>query len=96
MLADPGFAASAFNAGTRTSPPDFGLAAMPNGYTAFDLSGVAFNATDLIAPVDGRTLVATNYAGAVAPGVPFTQAWYYGWTVWAPAGEDSRPNADGS
>lgn len=96
MLADPGFAASAFNAGTRTSPPDFGLASMPNGYAAFDLSGVAFNATDLIAPVDGRTLVATNYAGAVAPGVPFTQAWYYGWTVWAPAGEDSRPNADGS
>ena len=96
MLADPGFAASAFNAGTQASPPDFTLAAMPAGYTAFDISTVGFDGLDLVAPTDGRTLVDTDYAGAIAPGTAMTAAWYYGWTVWAPAGEDSRPNADGS
>jgi hypothetical protein len=96
MLADPGFDASAFNMGTQSNPPDFTLAAMPGGYTAFDLAGVAFNATDLIAPTDGRTLVDTDYAGAIAPGTTLTNAWYYGWTVWASAGQDSRPNQDGN
>ncbi len=96
MLADPGFAASAFNMGTQSSPPDFTLAGMPAGYTAFDLAGIAADGLNLIPPVDGRTLQATNYAGAIAPGTALTQAWYYGWTVWADAGQDSRPNADGN
>jgi len=95
MLADPGFDASAFNMGTQSSPPDFTLTAMPGGYTAFDLSGIAFDA-NLVAPVDGRTLVDTDYAGAVAPGTALASAWYYGWTVWTSDGTDSRPNADGN
>jgi len=96
MLADPGFAASAFNEGTRTSPPDFTLAAMPAGYSAFDLAGIAADGVNLVPSVDGRSLQATTYAGAVAPGTALNQAWYYGWTVWADAGQDSRPNADGN
>jgi hypothetical protein len=96
LLADPGFNASAFDMGTQATPPDFTLAAMPNGYTAADISGIAFDGTTLIAPTDGRTLVATNYAGAVAPGTALNQAWYYGWTVWDDNGEDSRPNHDGN
>jgi hypothetical protein len=47
-------------------------------------------------PVDGRTLVQTIYAGAVAPGTSLADAWFTGWTVWQEAGEDSRPNADGN
>jgi hypothetical protein len=96
LLADPGFDASAFNMGSQSSPPDFTLAAMPNGYTVADISGIAFDGTNLVAPVDGRTLVVTDYAGAVAPGTALDQAWYYGWTVWDDDGEDSRPNHDGN
>jgi hypothetical protein len=94
-LVDPGFDDSVFNMGTQASPPDFTLAAMPGGYTAFDLGGIAFDA-NLIAPLDGRTLVDTDYAGAIAPGTAFADAWYYGWTVWSSDGSDSRPNADGN
>ena len=95
MVADPGFDASAFNVGSQSSPPDFTVAAMPAGYTAADLAGIAFDAT-LVAPVDGRTLVATDYAGAVAPGTAVGQAWYSGWTIWSATGTDSRPNHEGN
>jgi hypothetical protein len=94
-VADPGFDASVFNMGTQASPPDFTLAAMPGGYTPFDLSGIAYDA-NLIAPADGRRLVETDYAGAIAPGTALADAWYYGWTIWASNGSDSRPNADGN
>jgi hypothetical protein len=96
MLADPGFEDSAFDMGSQSSPPDFTLAAMPGGYTAFDLSSITFDGANLIAPLDGRTLVDTDYAGAIAPGTALTSAWYYGWTVWDDDGEDSRPNAEGN
>jgi hypothetical protein len=69
---------------------------MPGGYTAFDLSGITFDGVDLIPPLDGRSLVATNYAGAIAPGTALADAWYYGWTVWTSDGSDSRPNAAGN
>jgi len=95
MVADPGFDSSAFDLGTIDSPPDFTLAAMPGGYTAFDLSTITYD-TNLIAPVDGRRLVATDYAGAVAPGTSLANAWYNGWTIWSAGGEDSRPNAEGN
>jgi len=95
MLANPGFDASAFSKGSQGSPPDFTLAAMPGGYQAFDLATVAFDA-NLIQPLDGRTLVDTDYAGAVAPGTALADAWYYGWTVWTSGGSDSRANAEGN
>ncbi len=93
MLADPGFDASVFNAGTAASPPNFTVAAMPAGYAAFDLSSVTFDAATLFAPGDGRTLVDTDYAGAIAPGAV---GWHEGWTIWATDGSDSRPNQDGN
>ena len=93
VLADPGFDASVFNAGSAGSPPNFTVAAMPAGYTAFDVSTIAFDAATLFAPGDGRTLVATSYAGAIAPGAA---GWHEGWTVWATDGSDSRPNQDGN
>ena len=96
MVADPGFNASAFNKGSKSSPPDFTLAAMPVGYTAFDLSTVAFDGVTLVAPSDGRTLEATDYAGAVAPGTSAADAWYAGWTHWSEDGSDSRPNQNGN
>ena len=95
MLADPGFDASAFDMGSASSPPNFTLTAMPGGYTAFDLSGIAFD-DNLIAPLDGRTLVETDYAGAIAPGTALADAWYNGWTVWTEGGSDSRPNSQGN
>ena len=95
MLADPGFDASAFDVGSATNPPNFTLAAMPGGYTAFDLTTLQFN-VNLVAPVDGRTLVDTDYAGAIAPGTSLADAWYNGWTVWDDNGDDSRPNAEGN
>ncbi len=95
MLADPGLDASAFEAGSMDSPPDLTLAAMPGGYTAADLGGIPFDG-NLVAPVDGRTLTATDYAGAVAPGTSLADAWYTGWTIWTTDGSDSRPNADGN
>ena len=96
MLVDPGFDASAFNKGTQSSHPVFALTAMPVGYTAFDLDSLNSVGTNLIPPVAGRTLEATNYAGAIAPGTALADAWYFGWTVWADAGQDSRPNENGS
>jgi hypothetical protein len=95
MLADPGFAASAFDYGSQGSPPDLTVAAMPAGYTAADLSGIGFD-DHLVAPVDGRTIVATDYAGAVEPGTALADAWYTGWTIWTTGGDDSRPNHEGS
>ena len=92
LLADPGFAASAFNAGTQGSPPDFTVAAMPTGYTAASIP-TGFDA-NLIEPLDGRTLDDTDYAGAVEPGTALADAWYYGWTVWAADGSDSRTDYD--
>lgn len=93
-LADPGFAASAFNAGSQSSPPDFTLTAMPAGYTAATVP-TTFD-TNLIEPGDGRTLVDTDYAGAIEPGTALADAWYNGWTIWSTDGSDSRPNADGN
>ncbi|MGD2121326.1 MAG: fibronectin type III domain-containing protein, partial [Gemmatimonadota bacterium] len=89
LQADPGFDPSVFEFGTQGDPPDFTLAAMPAGYSAATIP-TAFDATNLIAPTDGRTLVNTDYAGAIAPGTSLTDAWYHGWTVWAESGEDSR------
>jgi hypothetical protein len=94
LVADPGYAASAFNAGSQSSPPDFTLAAMPAGYTAATIP-TAFD-TNLIAPVDGRVLVDTDYAGAIAPGTALADAWYNGWTVWTTDGTDSRANSEGN
>ena len=54
------------------------------------------NDDDLFAPADGRTLVNTSYPGAVAPGTPLEQAWFYGWTVWTEDGSDSRANQAGN
>jgi hypothetical protein len=85
IQADPGFDASVFEFGTQASPPDFTLAAMPSGYTAATVSTAG-----VVPSVDGRALVDTDYAGAVAPGTALTDAWYYGWTVWAEDGSDSR------
>lgn len=94
LVADPGFAASAFDAGSQGTPPDFTLAAMPAGYTAATVPTM-FD-TNLVAPVDGRVLVDTDYAGAVAPGTALADAWYNGWTVWTTDGTDSRPNSAGN
>ncbi|MQA92214.1 MAG: hypothetical protein GEU90_18645 [Gemmatimonas sp.] len=89
--ADELLPASAFDYGTLESPPNLIPSAMPGGYTAQDVSGI----TDgLVLPTDGRSLMATDYAGAVAPGTALEDAWYYGWTVWAVDGSDSRPNAE--
>jgi hypothetical protein len=97
MMADPGLDDSAFDVGSQSSPPDFTVAAMPDGYTAFDLGGLAYG-DDLVAPTDedARRLVATDYAGAVEPGTDPANAWYAGWTIWSTDGSDSRPNQDGN
>ncbi|MDP2469702.1 MAG: hypothetical protein Q8W46_02495 [Candidatus Palauibacterales bacterium] len=94
MVADPMLAASHTSIGTLSSPPDFTPAAMPVGYTPFDVS--TFNnegGAGIVMPTDGRTLQATDYAGAIEPGA--ADLWYDGWTIWAEDGSDSRPNADG-
>ena len=95
MVADPGFDASVYDYGSMASPPDFTLAAMPAGYTAFDLSTLPYDA-NLVAPVDGRRLENASYAGAIAPGTAAADAWYAGWTVWTTRGSDSRPNHEGN
>ena len=82
--------------GTQASPPDIVASALPTGYTPFDLTSVALDDDDLFAPADGRTLVDTDYPGAVAPGTALDQAWYYGWTVWSEDGSDSRDNQAGN
>ncbi|MCL7979763.1 MAG: fibronectin type III domain-containing protein [marine benthic group bacterium] len=94
LVADPQIPASAFDIGTMMAPPDFTPAAMPGGYTPFDVSTLNNEGgAGIIMPTDGRTLEATNYAGALEPGA--VDPWYTGWTVWAVDGSDSRPNADG-
>jgi len=90
MLTDPLLPNEAFNIGTQASPPNVIPTAVPQGYTAFDVSTLNGGA-GLVMPTDGRTLQATNYAGAVAPGTPLSDAWYFGWTVWSANGSDSRP-----
>ncbi|MFW6078266.1 MAG: hypothetical protein ACODAE_01510 [Gemmatimonadota bacterium] len=90
MVADPGLPDEAFSIGSMTNPPNFVPAAMPDGYTPFDASTLNDD-EGLVMPADGRTLQATDYAGAVAPGTAPEDAWYHGWTVWATDGSDSRP-----
>ena len=82
--------------GSMDSPPDIVASAAPEGYEPFDLSTVTFDNATLFAPGDGRTLVATNYPGAVAPGTALADAWYAGWTVWTIDGADSRANHEGN
>lgn len=94
MVADPNLPASAFSIGSLESPPSFVPSAMPTGYSAVDVSVLNGDA-GLVMPTDGRTLQATGYAGAVEPGTALEDAWYYGWTVWAADGSDSRPNHEG-
>ncbi|NIV80289.1 MAG: hypothetical protein GWN39_16455, partial [Thermoplasmata archaeon] len=53
--------ASYNNVGSMSSPPAIIATAAPDGYTAFDLSSVAFDGVNLFAPADGRMLVATDY-----------------------------------
>ncbi|MEJ2481712.1 MAG: hypothetical protein P8049_00920, partial [Gemmatimonadota bacterium] len=94
LIADPQIPTSAFDIGTMMAPPDFTPAAMPGGYTPFDVSTLNNEGgAGIIMPSDGRTLQATSYAGAIEPAA--ADLWYDGWTVWAVDGSDSRPNADG-
>jgi len=85
LEADPMMDPSVFDFGTRATPPDFTLGAMPTGYTAATIVS-----DGLVASTDGRTLVSTDYAGAIAPGTALADAWYNGWTIWAADGSDSR------
>jgi hypothetical protein len=96
LVADPQVPDEAFLFGTQASPPNFIPTGIPTGYTPAQVSAATFDNVDLFAPADGRTLVQTNYAGAVEPGTSIANAWYYGWTVWDPTGTDSRPNAEGN
>ena len=96
MVADPMLREGYNNIGSMDSPPDIVAAAAPTGYTAFDLGSVRFDGVTLFAPTDGRTLVATDYPGAVAPGTALSDAWYAGWTIWSIDGSDSRPNHQGN
>lgn len=96
MVADPMLDASYNMIGTQSAPPAIIATAAPAGYTAFDLSTIAFDGMNLFAPTDGRTLEATDYPGAVEPGTALADAWYHGWTVWTVDGSDSRPNENGS
>lgn len=96
LVADPLLRTGFDSMGTQASPPDIVASALPTGYTPFDLTSVALDGDDLFAPADGRTLVDTDYPGAVAPGTALDQAWYYGWTVWSEDGSDSRDNQAGN
>lgn len=95
VVADPNLPSTAFSVGTMMSPPDVIPTANATGHTAFDPSALNGGA-GLVMPTDGRTLQNAAYAGAVAPGTALTSAWYYGWTVWATDGSDSRPNQEGN
>ncbi len=98
LIANPDLPASAYNVGSQGSPPDFIPAALVAGYEPTDVS--LFNnegGSGIILPTDvdsgdpPRRLKATAYYGAVAPGTPLADAWYFGWTVWSTDGSDSRP-----
>ena len=89
VLADPNLPDDAFSIGSRGSPPNFVPTAAPDGFTAFDASSLN-GAEGLVMPTDGRELVNAGYAGAIEPGISMMDAWYYGWTVWATDGSDSR------
>jgi len=93
LIADPLLTPSALIIGSQSGPPDFIPTSTPAGYSPVAVAGLG----GIVMPTDGRMLVNTAYAGAVAPGTALTDAWYYGWTVWATDGSDSRdgPN-DGS
>lgn len=95
LLADPLLPAGAFDIGTMMAPPDFVPTGIPGGYVPTDVS--TFNnegGQGIIMPTDGRTLQATDYAGAVEPGTSAANAWYSGWTQFDPTGLDDRPNQD--
>ncbi len=96
MVADPMLGAGYNNIGSQSSPPNLIATGVPAGYTAFDLSTIAADNTNLFAPTDGRSLQATTYPGAVEPGTALADAWFYGWTVWSVDGSDSRPNHSGN
>ncbi len=96
MVADPNLRAGYNNIGTQSSPPDIIAAAAPAGYSAFDLSTIAYDGINLFAPADGRRLESTDYPGAVAPGTALADAWYNGWTIWSVDGSDSRANEAGN
>ena len=96
MVTDPMLREGYNNIGSMESPPDIVASAVPSNYDAFDLSSVNFDGVTLFAPTDGRTLVATDYPGAVAPGTALNEAWYAGWTIWSIDGSDSRPNHTGN
>jgi len=96
VVADPLLRTGFDNIGSMMSPPDIIASDLPAGYSPFDLSTVSLDDDDLFAPADGRTLVNTSYPGAVAPGTPLEQAWFYGWTVWTEDGSDSRANQAGN
>lgn len=89
LLADPTLPDAAFDIGTRADPPRIIASGSPAGYVPFDASTLN-GAAGLVMPGDGRTLQATDYPGAVAPGTALADAWYHGWTVWDPQGADSR------
>lgn len=96
LVADPMLRTGYNNMGSLSSPPDIIASAAPEGYTPFDLSSIDFDGINLLAPGDGRTLVATDYPGAVEPGTALADAWYAGWTVWTQDGSDSRANHEGN
>lgn len=96
VVADPLLRAGFDNIGSMSSPPDIVASALPAGYTPFDLTTVSLDDVNLFAPADGRTLVDTDYPGAVEPGTALADAWFNGWTVWTEDGSDSRPNQSGS
>ncbi|MGD2068474.1 MAG: fibronectin type III domain-containing protein [Gemmatimonadota bacterium] len=92
MLADPNLPDDAFSVGTQGSPPNVIPTAMPGGYAPVSVANMITGG--LVMPADGRTLQDTDYAGAVEPGTALEDAWYFGWTVWATDGSDSRPGLD--
>lgn len=96
VVADPLLMDGYNDIGSMDAPPAIIATDVPAGYTPFDLSTIDFDGVNLFAPADGRTLVETDYPGAVEPGKALEDAWYYGWTIWTEDGSDSRPNQSGS
>jgi hypothetical protein len=96
ILANPNLPDEAFNTGSMSSPPNFIPTAAPAGYLGtFNVASLN-NDPAITMPVDGRTLVSVNYVGALEPGIALSAAWYNGWTVFDPTGNDSRPNHEGN